>query len=197
MELIGERFNDPDFRQQFSSVVGRDVRRLVQVFEKLTGLVSQGELNFTTVDVNKVVDEAVAAVQVGDDVKRRGIDVHVTREPAALRVKVDPAQLRRALSYLMWYLGYNSSESGTVYVTVARQAEENGPDDVLVVVGARTVVSAREIDRLFDPVRMVQENLIDIGPAVSQRIVEALGGRLTLRQGRHDLAFVMRLPAAV
>ena len=62
--------------------------------------------------------------------------------------------------------------------------------------GARTTVSQKEVEGLFDPVRMVQENLIDIGPAVSQRIVEALGGRLSLRHSRHDLAFVMRLPAA-
>ena len=49
-------------------------------------------------------------------------------------------------------------------------------------------------DQLLD--YMVQENVIDIGPAVSQRIVEALGGRLEVRQGRHDVAFVLRLPAA-
>lgn len=198
MELIGERFDDPDFRQQFSSVVGRDVRRLVQVLEKLTGLVSQGELNFSTVDVHTVVDEAVATVQVGDDATRRPIEVHVTREPAPLRVKVDSRQLHKALCYLVWYLGYHSSERAVVSVAVGRHAEDDGPDDVRVVVASRTAaVPARELDRMFDPVRMVQESLIDIGPAVSQRIVEALGGRLTLRHGRHDIAFVMRLPAAV
>src|SRR5580704_5318530 len=34
MELIGERYDDATFRNQFSSVVGRDVRRLVQIFDK-------------------------------------------------------------------------------------------------------------------------------------------------------------------
>src|SRR5262249_28106383 len=40
IELIGERYDDPDFRRHFSSVVRRDVRRLVEVFEKLAGLVT-------------------------------------------------------------------------------------------------------------------------------------------------------------
>jgi signal transduction histidine kinase len=191
MELIGERFDDPDFRQHFHTVVGGDVRRLVQVFEKLTGLVNQGEMNFTTVDVHGVVDDAVAAVQP--------IDVHVTREPAALLVKVDPAQLRKALSYLVGYLGHHSPERAAVSVSVGKRADGgDGPDDIRIVVGSRSAaVPALELDRLFDPVRMVQESLIDIGPAVSQRIVEALGGRLELRQGKHDLAFVLALPAAV
>ena len=34
-------------------------------------------------------------------------------------------------------------------------------------------------------------------PAVSQRVVEALGGRLTVRQGRHELAFLVSLPPAM
>jgi signal transduction histidine kinase len=43
---------------------------------------------------------------------------------------------------------------------------------------------------------MVQESLIDVGPAVSQRLVEAVGGQLTVRQGRHELHFLVTLPLA-
>jgi nitrogen-specific signal transduction histidine kinase len=198
MELIGERFDDPEFRRHFSSVVGRDVRRLVQVFEKLTGLVSQGELSFSPVDVHDVVDEVVATVQAAEETSRKPIDIHVSRETAPVRVKVDPGQLRKALAYLVWYLGYHSPERAAVSVAVGRRAEGDGPENARIVVGSRTaVIASPDLDRLFDPVRMVQESLIDIGPAVSQRIVEALGGRLELRHGRHDVAFVMRLPTAV
>jgi len=85
-----------------------------------------------------------------------------------------------------------------ISLSVRRQQEENGPDDVQVVIASRTAsIPSRESERLFDPVKMVQESLIDIGPAVSQRIVEALGGHLALREGRHDVAFVMRLPASI
>jgi hypothetical protein len=42
---------------------------------------------------------------------------------------------------------------------------------------------------------MVQESLIDVGPAVSQRLIEALGGQLRVRQTRHELAFLVTLPA--
>jgi hypothetical protein len=43
---------------------------------------------------------------------------------------------------------------------------------------------------------VLRENLIHVGPAVSQRIVEALGGRLRLRQSRAELAFLVSLPVA-
>ena len=197
MELIGERFDDAEFRRHFSSVVGRDVRRLVQAFEKLTGLVTQAELNFGTVDLHSIVEEAVAMVQAGDDASRPAIEVHVSGDPAPVRVKVDPGQLRKALAYLVWYLVHHSPERASVSLSLKRRTTDEA-DDVRIVIASRTAsVPVSQLDRLFDPVRMVQESLIDIGPAVSQRIVEALGGRLEVRQSQHEVSFVLRVPPAL
>lgn len=197
MELIRDNFDDAEFRTHFSSVVGRDVRRLVQIFEKLAGLVSPGELNFCIVDVHAVVDDAVRIVQATDDISPPAVDVLVSRDPQSLPVKVDPEQLSKALAYLIWYLAQHSPSGATLSLSVKRVAERDGTDDVRIVVGSRTVaVPASHLDRLFDPVRMAQESLIDIGPAVSQRVVEALGGRLEVRAGTNDLSFVVRLAAS-
>ena len=196
IELIGERYDDPEFRRHFSSVVRRDVRRLVEVFEKLAGLVTEGELNFTTVDVHTVVDDVVTAIELVDEVPARPLQLDVTRETTPQVVKIDPAQLRKALSYLIWYLAHNSPpDQARVSVSVARHAEREGGEGVRILVGSRTAsVPAEKLHRVFDPVQMVQESLIDVGPAVSQRLVEAVGGQLAVRQGRHELHFLVTLP---
>ncbi|OLC35019.1 MAG: hypothetical protein AUH81_11160 [Candidatus Rokubacteria bacterium 13_1_40CM_4_69_5] len=199
VELIDERYDDPDFRKLFSSVVRRDVRRLVQVFEKLSALVSEGELNFLTVDVHAVVEEVVTAIELADEglSKRLQLDVPGDRTPQM--VKVDPVQLRKALSYLVWYLAHASSpaEEAKVSLSVGRHAEKDGTEEVRILISSRTAaVPTDRLDRIFDPVQMVQESLIDVGPAVSQRLIEALGGQLRFRQGRHELAFHVTLPPA-
>jgi nitrogen-specific signal transduction histidine kinase len=197
VELIDERFEDPDFRKDFAMVVRRDARRLVQVLEKLAGLVSEGELNFSTVDARTVVDDLVAGIEAGDDLPGRPVQLDVTRGEAPYRVKTDAAQLCRALSYLVWYLTHTSTaECARVAISVGPATEANGLDGVRLLVSSRTATAAPEtLARLFDPVHMVQESLIAVGPAVSQRIVEALGGQLQVRQGRHELAFLVTLPA--
>jgi len=195
IELIGHNFDDPEFRGHFASVVGRDVRRLLQVFEKLTGLVNPRELNFSTVDIHAVVDDVVAAVQLPEEATRPPIDVRVSRGQTALLVKVDPGQLATALAYLVRYLAHHSPEGATTSLAVRRHVQGDGAEDVRIVVGSATAaVPAAQLERLFDPVRMAQESLIDIGPAVSQRIVEALGGRLEVRRDAQEFAFVVRLP---
>src|SRR5712691_8581897 len=198
IELIGERYDDPDFRKHFSSVVRRDVRRLVEVFEKLAALVTEGELNFTVVDVHTVVVDVVTAIELADEAPAKPLQLDVSREAAPQLVKVDAAHLRRALSYLVWYLTHNSPPNqARVSIAVGRHAEREGTERVRLQIASRTAsVSPDKLHRVFDPVQMVQESLIDVGPAVSQRLIEALGGDLRVRQARNELAFVVSLPVA-
>jgi nitrogen fixation/metabolism regulation signal transduction histidine kinase len=197
VELLDERVDDGEFRKDFCTIVRRDARRVVEVLEKLAGLVGQGELNSGIVDVQTVVDDLVAGVRAGDEYGDRQPVIEVTHENGRPRVRADIGQLRRALSYLIGYLVLRSHEEpAKVNVTVGRVADDDRRDTVRVLVASRTAsVTAETLEHLFDPVRMVQESLADVGPAVSQRIVEALGGRLRVRQTRADLSFLMTLPA--
>jgi nitrogen-specific signal transduction histidine kinase len=197
VELIGERYDDPDFRRHFSSVVRRDVRRLVQVLEKLAGLVTEGELDFTLVDANAVVDQLAESI-MAEEGGGQAVQLAVARHDAPIMVKADAAQLRKALSYLILYLTHNSAaERPQISITVDRPEDTDNGGVGRIMVASRTAnVRPERLQRLFDPVQMVQESLIDVGPAVSQRLVEALGGRLRFKQSRHELAFVVSLPVA-
>ena len=197
IELIGERYDDPDFRRHFSSVVRRDVRRLVEVFEKLAGLVTEGELNFAIVDAREVVGELVDAIDLADEAAGKHLHLDVVPEASPQLVKVDAIQLRKALSYLIRYLTHNSpAEQARVSLSIGRHDDSERGTDVRILVGSRSAsVSPEKLQRLFDPVQMVQESLIDVGPAVAQRLIEALGGQLRLRQTRHELSFLVTLPA--
>jgi PAS domain S-box-containing protein len=199
VDLIDERYEDPDFRKLFSSVVRRDVRRLVQVFEKLAGLVSEGELNFSSVDAHAVIEDVVTGVEMSDEATTtKRLQFDFTRDAEPLMVKVDAEQLRRALSYLIWYLTQHSpGEEAKVAISLGRHSDRQAGETVRILIGSRTAaVPSEKLTRVFDPVQMVQEGLIDVGPAVSQRLIEAQGGSLQMRHGRHELAFHVTLPAA-
>jgi PAS domain S-box-containing protein len=198
VELIEERYDDTDFRKTFSSVVRRDVRRLVQVFEKLAGLVSEGELNCVAVDAREVVDQLATGGEIAEDNPGKALKVDVDLGPGPQPVMVDPRYLRRALAYLVWYLSTNShGEQAHVTISLGRVSTQDGAERMRILVGSKGAAIAPErLTHLFDPIYMVQESLVDVGPAVSQRLIEAQGGALTLRQGHSDVAFEVTLPLA-
>jgi PAS domain S-box-containing protein len=195
-ELLDERFDDADFRQHFSSVVRRDIRRLLVVFEKLAGLVNPRELNFESIDVHTIIHDLVESLERSDDGIGKHMQLEVIPDATSQMVRVDAGQLRKALSYLLWYLSHNSPvETAKIAISVGRAKDADGLDQVRIMIGSRTAqIPADRLPRIFDPVQMVQESFIDVGPAVSQRLIEALGGRLRYRETRHEFSFLVTLP---
>jgi nitrogen-specific signal transduction histidine kinase len=210
MELIGERYDDATFRNQFSSVVGRDVRRLVQIFDKLAALVNDGDYKRETLDLRQVAEECLAelgaqALPAGDAEARlltftdESTQKHVTatlsHEGASFLVRGDHGMFKKAMSYLVWYLLRKTpTPEAKISVSISHLASE---DRVRLTVASRSAeVRPEELQAIFDPIQVVQENLIDVGPSVSQRILESQGGRLEAKQGRGEVSFTASLPAA-
>ncbi len=213
MELLEERYQDVEFRRLFSTVVGRDVKRLIQIFEKLAALVREGGFTFETVDVRMAVEECL--IDLGarapqedaggarlfswvDEASGQELTVTVSHETGGLRTKSNHAQLKKAIAYLIWYLLRKTpGEKAAIAVATDRGKDAvGGKDDVIriVVSSDAAAVPEAELHRLFDLLAVVQENLIDVGPCVSQRIIEALGGRLEAARGRRGISFTALLP---
>jgi len=210
MELIGERYDDPSFRQQFSTVVRRDVRRLVQIFDKLAALVNEGDYKRDILDVRLAVEECLAELgaqalpaangearllSFADESTQKHVTATLSYEGTSFVVMGDRSMLKKAIAYLVWYLLRKTpGAEAKIAVSLSRL---DADDRVRVTVASRSAeVRAEELRGIFDPIQVVQENLIDVGPCVSQRIVEAQGGRLDAKQGRGDVSFTASLVAA-
>ena len=208
MELLEERYDDSAFRHHFASVVGRDVRRLVQMFEKLAALVNEGDYKLEAVNVRAAAETCLAELGAQpapgstgdayllaflDESTQKHVVATFSAEGDPLLIRADQAMITRAMSYLIWYLLRKTpGQDAKLSVSVSRVDKE---DRVRITVASRTAeVRADELGRIFDPIQVVQENLIDVGPCVSQRIVEAMGGRLEIRQSRSETSFVATLP---
>jgi signal transduction histidine kinase/CheY-like chemotaxis protein len=210
MELIGERYDDASFRNQFSTIVGRDVRRLVQIFDKHATLVNEGDYKRDIVDLRVMADECLAEMGAqalpatngeahlltfADESTQKHVTATLSHEGPSFLVTGDRSMLKKAVAYLVWYLLRKTpGPEAKIAVSISRLAKE---DRVRLTVASRTAeVRAEELRGIFDPIQVVQENLIDVGPCVSQRIIEAQGGRLEAKPGRGEVSFTATMQVA-
>ena len=211
MELLGERYDDVSFRHHFTAVVGRDVRRLVQMFDKLAALVNEGDYKRDVVDMRAAVEEVLiemGAAQIPaapadavlltftDESTQKQVTVNFSHEGDAFLVKGDRGMLKKAVAYLIWYLLRKTpGQDAKIAVAISHTA---AGEPLSITVASRTAeVKPDELHGIFDPIQVVQENLIDVGPCVSQRILEAQGGHLDVKQGRAEVSFAATLPGAL
>jgi len=212
MELLDEQVDQVEFRQRFAAVAGRDVGRLLEVVEKISALVNDGEFKFEGIDAREMVEECLAELgaQTGAEVSDGKRIVHFTdwgsgkrasvsiqAEGDELTVKGDRSQLKRAVTYLLWYLMRKSpGEESQLSISIAR-SNGVGASLHLLVSSRSAELDAGELDRIFDPLKAVEHSLIDVGPFISQRIIEAHGGRLQANQARREVSFPAELPLAL
>jgi len=210
MELLSERYDDASFRHHFTAVVGRDVRRLVQMFDKLAALVNEGDYKRDVVDMRSMVEETLVEMGVAqmpagpadarlltftDESTQKLVTVNFSHEGESFLVKGDRGMLKKAVAYLIWYLLRKTpGQEAKIAVALSHTAGE----PLAITVASRTAeVKPDELRAIFDPIQVVQENLIDVGPCVSQRILEAQGGHLDVKQGRNEVSFTGTLPVTL
>jgi signal transduction histidine kinase len=207
MELLSERYDDASFRHHFTAIVGRDVRRLVQMFDKLAALVNEGDYKRDVVDMRSMVEETLVEMGVAqmpaepvaarlltftDESTQKLVTVNFSHEGESFLVKGDRGMLKKAVAYLIWYLLRKTpGQEAKIAVALSHTAGE----PLAITVASRTAeVKPDELRAIFDPIQVVQENLIDVGPCVSQRILEAQSGHLDVKQGRNEVSFTATLP---
>jgi signal transduction histidine kinase len=209
MELLPQRYEDPEFRDRFFSVVGRDTKHLISLVDKLIVLAGEREYKLDFCDMRELVNEALEDLALRFERPRASQDAAIfllevpdrqSRLTAVLyapatdfTVKADRDQLGKALGYLLRFLMARVEPDGRLAIHVL--PDPDGTRAVrLSLVGKPASLPAAERERLFSPLAIASERLLDVGPSVSQKIIEAHGGSLAVSGPEGEIRFVVTLP---
>ena len=209
LELLPQRYDDPDFRERFFSVVGRDTKHLISLVDKLIVLAGEREYKLDFCDMRELVNETLEDLALRFERPRASQDatIFVLEVPdrqsrltamlyapkSDLIVKADRDQIGKALGYVIRFLMARVEPDGRLAIHVLPDPDH--PRLVRVsIVGKPAVLSPEERERLFSPLAIASERLLDVGPSVSQKIVESHGGRLSVSGPPGEIRFVLTLP---
>ena len=189
---------------------GGKYSELRAIFDKLAALVNDGDYKRETLDLRQVAEECLAELGAQvlpaaanearlltftDESTQKHVTATLSYEGTSLLVRGDHGMFKKAMSYLIWYLLRKTpGPEAKLSASISHLASE---DRVRLTIASRSAeVRAAELQGIFDPIQVVQENLIDVGPSVSQRILESQGGRLEAKQTRGEVSFTASLPAS-
>lgn len=212
-ELLDEHYDDPEFRDRFRSIVSRDVRTVDSITEKLLSFASKISYAFEYGDINRTLERLVASLVDEQSATASSEDDEATRPDAPSArltlvsteplppVKFDTEQLHKALTYLTVFLMQGMDREGIVRVSTQLGQQHprfaEGAWACITMTGEGRKLSTEELHHLFDPFCMERSTLVDVGPTVSQKIIEEHGGQLDVRQEPNgDTTFIVALPIA-
>jgi nitrogen-specific signal transduction histidine kinase len=209
LELLPHRYEDPEFRETFLAVVGKDTQRLISLVDKLITLAGDRDYKVDFCDFRQLLHDALEELSIRLERSKGPSDAALfllqvperTEQLTAilyapqqgLVVKADREQLTKAIGYLVRFLANRVDADGRVAIHLQTSPEDPGQVR-LSLTGRPAQISTPEREHLFSPLAIASDKLLDVGPGVTQKIVEAHGGTLTLGGQEGEIRFVLTLP---
>ena len=197
-QLLPERFDDADFRQDFNQIVVREVDRLDKIITQINNFAHPPELVFKPIDVRAPVNRALDIAQ-----SRFEVNGEVALETALAndlpKVLGDETALAEAFAHLV----ANAAEALTgqqkprITLTAKPIREGNRASGVVVTVRDNGRGIAPELkEKIFSPFCTTKPRGMGLGLPIVKRTVFDHNGRVDIDSSSHGTLVSVMLPAS-
>jgi signal transduction histidine kinase len=199
-QLMPERMDDPEFKNEFSKLVLKDVDRITKVIESMLAFARPAQVNIKEQPANDLVEEAILLVQPRLKSKRVELSREFHGNPT---INVDRHQILQVLVNLLSNAVDALQDQGKIRVaTGLNQRNVNGDGNqnqkftVIEVSDNGAGIPTAVRNRLFDPFFTTKKEGTGLGLSISQKIVRDHGGAITVSsvEGK-GTSFQVNLPA--
>jgi signal transduction histidine kinase len=174
-QLLGEKFNDAEFRESLDQALAGGVKRVSRLLNQMRFLARDGQLQTEVFSVEKLIEEAYQDATQQQPVE--GAQLKFENNGKPLVVSGDRAALKHALAEIL--LNALQANPKSPHIGVKLQA---GTDSAITIEvqdngGGFSAEAARKIPSPFYTTRNVG---LGLGLAVSQKIIEIHHGKLEI-----------------
>src|SRR3954470_8063221 len=195
-QLLPERFDDPDFRKEFSEIVVQEIDRLDKIITQINNFAHPSELVMKPVDVRASVKKAIELARAR--VTKNGVAIDTTLPNDLPRVLGDEAALTEAFAHLVANAAEATSGQTKPRITLAAKPIREGGRASGVVITIQDNgrgISADLREKIFSPFCTTKARGMGLGLPIVKRTVFDHNGRVDIDSNPHGTSVSIMLPA--
>jgi signal transduction histidine kinase len=190
-KLIVRVFDDPEYRQTFTRTIDRELETLKRVLDDLRNVARPAPVERFPLDVNRSIADVVEAMRGVAEDAGVALEARFSSEPVI--IEGDVFALGRVYRNLLTNAIQATERGGRVAVATVR----SGDTVDITVTDTGSGIPPERLGAIFDDFVTTKKRGLGLGLAISRRIVEQLGGTITVdSEIGQGTTFTMRFPAA-
>ncbi|MDH7500704.1 MAG: ATP-binding protein, partial [candidate division NC10 bacterium] len=187
--LLQERYEDPDFKNFFSTTVTQEVEKINGLVEKLIAFVHPLDFRYEFEDLSSLLDNSLFLAWDQGIPKEVEIVKHYSDTP--FTIKADKEQLAKAFSYIFLHCAGAMPKGGKLILETEEVRGGDLPESLDWALPSPVVrvsvkdsgpgIPHQELEKLFDPFCAAEGFGAGLGLPLGQKIVEEHGGKIAVQ----------------
>lgn len=173
-EYLPQKGNDPEFREKFQKIVGKEVDRVNYIVKGLLEFSKPQELKIKNSDINALLDETLSLLS-NDFVKN---DIKVEKNYSTLSsARIDPSQMKQVFLNIFLNAIDSMGNGGLLNVETGTDAT----DKIYInVTDTGEGINKEDLKRIFDPFFSKKDGGTGLGLSVVHGIIEKHCGKISV-----------------
>jgi signal transduction histidine kinase len=199
-QLLPEKYDDKEFREEFSKIVASDTLRINRIIESVLALANPKPSIPTTCNVNALLDETLFLIE--NKIKKEGVAVIKNYDKHLPQIKADKEQIQQALlNILLNALAALSKDEGRLTISTRQKlipSVTSGQEEKYIQIEIKdngVGIEKKLLERIFEPFFTTRPDGTGLGLAIVHRIIEQHKGSIKVDSevGKGTL-FLINLP---
>jgi nitrogen-specific signal transduction histidine kinase len=195
-QLLPQRYEDPDFRNEFSEQVTAEVDQLNHIIDKINEFANPPKPVFQSVDIRKPIEFAVTRIQ--NKLDHENLKIHLSADDASLRVLGDAISLEECIYHLLKNSAENlANKAGSrINVTVKGRSPDKEAGKVYIMITDNgTGIDEAVRDKVYSPFSTIKARGLGLGLPIAKRTVIDHNGEIDIDTSSGGTTVSIILPA--
>ncbi len=195
-QLLPERYNDPQFRNEFSSLMSQEVDRLNGIIEQINQFANLPPPTFETIDLHRILDQSI------DTAKQRanfnGITIRTVIPAGLPQVYGDQHALSECFAHIVQNAieALAGCEDPKIWIEAQTNGKADSEENVCITVRDNAQGMPQEIvDKVFSPFCTTKNAGMGLGLPIAKRSVTDHNGQICIDSLDKGTAISVTLPA--
>jgi len=192
-ELLPQKYDDPQFRKEFSASACEEVKKINDLIHRLLNFAQPKAPNFMLNHIHKCIDESLKFMKT--KFESYGIEIIKKYSPDVPENYIDKIRFDEIILNLLLNAIEAMEKGGKLYIITSYEKTDNGRQILLKVQDTGEGMPPENLSRVFDPFFTTKDGGTGLGLAIVYRAVVDHGGNIEVESevGR-GTTFLISLP---
>lgn len=196
-QLLPDRYEDADFRTDFSQQVTAEVDQLNRIIDKINEFANPPKPEYEPMDVHKPIEFAVTRIQ--SEFNHDNLKIHLSSDESKLLINGDSASLEDCFYHILKNAAENLDNrlGSRINVVVKGRSSQGGGGTVYIMITDNgTGIDPSLRDKVYSPFSTIKARGLGLGLPIAKRAIIDHNGQIEIETSDAGTTISITIPAA-